>query len=269
MSYIGIDIGTTNIKIVETDEELNLKNKIILEKMDSTNALQKFINENNINLKNIEKIVATGVGTSDIEEKFLNIEIIKVPEFIAIANGGKIVGLDENYIVASIGTGTAFVKCRNKEIEHIGGTGVGGGTLINLCRKIVPNIEFDEINKAIEEGNLENVDLMIKDITKEEIKTLPKDITAANFGKLSNQATKEDIIKGIVNMIFESIGVMSTFAAKGANINNIVAIGQITKMPYARQVLDKIEKLHNVKFIIPENSEYMTAIGAVKYCLFT
>ena len=70
-------------------------------------------------------------------------------------------------------------------------------------------------------------------------------------------------------MIFESIGVMAAFAAKGANIKNIVAIGQITKMPYARQVLDKIEKLHNVKFIIPENAEYATAMGAVKYCLFT
>ena len=49
MGYIGIDIGTTNIKIIETDEKLNLKNKIILEKMDPTNALQKFINGNNIN----------------------------------------------------------------------------------------------------------------------------------------------------------------------------------------------------------------------------
>lgn len=268
MNYIGIDIGTSNIKIVEVDENLKLKNKLILEKIEPEKALQEFINKNNINLKEIKKIVATGVGVSDVHRQFLEVEIIKIPEFIAIANSGKLAGLNDEYLVASIGTGTAFIKCQKGEITHIGGTGVGGGALINLCRKIVPNITFDEINNATDYGDLDNVDLMIKDITKEEIKTLPRDTTAANFGKLNIKATNEDIIKGIANMIFESIGVMAALGAKGANIQNIVAIGQIAKMPYARQVLDKIEKLHNVKFIIPENAEYSVAIGAVNSHLF-
>lgn len=267
MNYIGIDIGTSNIKMVEVDEKINIKNKLILEKMEPTNTLQEFINKNNIELKNIEKIVATGVGVYDIENKFKNIEIIKVPEFIAIANGGKLANLKEEFLVVSIGTGTAFIKYENKEIAHIGGTGVGGGTLINLCRNIVPNISFAEINKGIVQGNLNNVDLMIKDITKEEIKTLPMDTTAANFGKLNMNATNDDIIKGFANMIFEAIGVMSAFASKASNIKTAIVIGQLAKMPYAREVLDKIEILHNVKFIIPENPEYSVAIGAIKHWL--
>jgi len=264
MNYIGIDIGTSNIKLVEVDEKLNIKNKLILEKMGPLKALQKFINKNNINLENIEKILVTGVGMNSLENKFNDTEIVKVPEFIAIANSGKLANLDEDFLVASIGTGTAFVKYKNEEIVHIGGTGVGGGTLINLCRKIVPYISFEEINKVIEQGNLDNVDLMIKDITKEEIKTLPMDTTASNFGKLNTNATNEDIIKGFANMIFESVGVMAAFGAKSSNIKIIVAIGQLAKLPYAREVLDKIEKIHDIKFIIPENPEYLVAVGAIK-----
>ena len=65
-------------------------------------------------------------------------------------------------------------------------------------------------------------------------------------------------------MIFETIGVMAAFAAKGNNINRIITIGQLVKMPYAKVVFDKIELLHHVEFIIPENPEFMVALGAVK-----
>ena len=49
-------------------------------------------------------------------------------------------------------------------------------------------------------------------------------------------------------------------------IKKIIVTGQIAKIPYAKEVLNKIEILHNVEFIIPENAEYMTALGAIFYC---
>lgn len=260
MNYISMDIGTSNIKIIETDENLNIKNKMILEKINPREALEKFIDENNIDLENIENIVVTGVGSYNIEDQILNKTIVKIPEFIATGN----IGEEEEFIVASVGTGTAFIKNEKAEITHLGGTGVGGGTLINLCKKINPKITFDDIKNAEKIGTLENVDLTIQDVTTEEIKTLPKDTTAVNFGKLSEKATNNDIVLGIMNMIFETIGVMAALAAKGSNITNIIVIGQVANIPYVRKVLNKIEKLHNVKFTIPQNAEYGTAIGAVR-----
>ena len=183
MNYISMDIGTSNIKIIEVDETLNIKNRMILEKMIPEEALGKFINENNINLDNIEKIVVTGVGANNMEDRFLNKEIVKVPEFIATG----CIGEEQKFIVASVGTGTAFIKNENGDITHLGGTGVGGGTLINLCKKINPQVSFEDIRSAELTGNLKNVDLTIQDVTTEEIKTLPKDITAVNFGKLNDK----------------------------------------------------------------------------------
>lgn len=264
MNHIGMDIGTSNIKIIEIDEKLNIKNKMILGKIMPEKALEKFINENNINLKNIEKIAVTGVGANNMEDQFLNKKIIKVQEFIATGS----IGEEENFIVASVGTGTAFIKNENGEITHLGGTGVGGGTLINLCKKINPEISFEDINKMELIGTLKNVDLTIQDVTTEEIKTLPKDTTAVNFGKLNEKAKEEDLILGIMNMVFEVIGVMAALAAKEANITKIIAIGQAVKIPYARKVFDKIEKLHNVKIIIPQNAEFGTAIGAIKTIIY-
>lgn len=260
MNYISMDIGTSNIKIIETDEKINVKNKVILEKIEPEKALEKFIKEKNINLKNIEKILITGVGANELEDEFFNKPIVNIPEFIATGN----IVEQEKFIVASIGTGTAFIKNENGDMDHLGGTGIGGGTLINLCKKINPQISWEDIKNAEFTGKLENVDLTIQDVTTEEIKTLPKDTTAVNFGKLNEKATNEDVILGIMNMIFETIGVMAALAAKGSNITNIITIGQIVNIPYARKVLDKIERLHNVKFTIPKNAEYGTAIGAVR-----
>ena len=264
MNYIGVDIGTSNIKIIEVDKKLGVKNRNILKKMTPEKALEKFINENNINLSNIEKIFATGVGANDLGEYFLNKQIVKVPEFTATGS----IGDDEKFLVASIGTGTAFIKNEKGEITHLGGTGIGGGTLINLCKKINPNINFEDLKNIELTASLKNVDLTIQDVTTEEIKTLPKDTTAVNFGKLNNKATNEDIILGIMNMVFETIGVMAALAAKGANTTNIIAIGQIVKIPYARKVFDKIEKLHNVKITIPPDAEYGTAIGEIKAIIY-
>lgn len=264
MNYISIDIGTSNIKIIETDEKLNIKNKMILEKIGPKKALERFINEDNINLEKIEKIIVTGVGANNMKEEFANKEVIKVPEFIATGS----IGNKEKYIVASIGTGTAFIKNENGKITHLGGTGIGGGTLINLCKKVNPQINFKDIRRAELTGNLKNVDLTIQDVTTENIQTLPKDTTAVNFGKINKNATNNDMVLGLMNMIFETIGVMAALAAKGSNIINIIAIGQIVNIPYARKAFDKIEKLHNVKITIPQNAEYGTAIGAIKSTIY-
>lgn len=265
MSNIGIDIGTTNIKIIETNENLKIKNKAIFARIDPNIALENFVNTNNINMNNVEKIAITGIGTDKFTKEKYKASIIEIPEFIAIGNCGKIVLKNEDFVVASTGTGTAFIKNKDGVITHMGGTGIGGGTLINLCKSVLPNTTFKEINEAIQKGNLANVDLKIKDVTTNNIATLPKDTTAVNFGKLDDNATKEDVVLGIVNMIFETIGVMSALIAKGDDIKKIIVTGQIAKIPYAKEVLNKIEILHNVEFIIPENAEYMTALGAIFY----
>ena len=170
-------------------------------------------------------------------------------------------GLD-SAVVVSMGTGTAFVSADRDKIYHMGGTGIGGGTLIGLSNRMFNVRHFDDIIETASAGNLDNVDLHIRDISREDIETLAASTTASNFGKISDLATSGDLALGVINMVFQTIGIMAAFSAKIAKTKNIVLTGNLTNVPQAENIFKGVEALHGVRFIIPENSEYATATGA-------
>lgn len=265
MSIIGVDSGSSAVKLIEVDTSGKILHKLMVNKIPIAKAIEVFINKEKIDKSNISKIVLTGVGKDEIQENIYNIPTAKVDEFIAVGTGGLYLSNQKKGLVVSIGTGTAFVKANGKKFEHIGGTGVGGGTILNLSKKFGNINSFNEINEAILKGSLKNIDLTIQDVAINEIKTLPKDTTSANFGKINENVSKEDLILGTANMIFETIGVMAVFATQSMKHKNIIVIGNVATMPYINTVLHRIEKLHNgVRFIIPKQAEFATAIGAIK-----
>ena len=260
MSIIGIDIGSSTIKIIEYNNK-NILSKGVFESKDYEKVIDEFIAKNNI--KEIDKIVVTGINAKKVNLEKYNVPVEIVEEFIAIGTGGLILSKKEKAIIASVGTGTALIRAEGKEYKHLGGTGVGAGTLTNLCNIFAGTKSFKEILELSKKGNLENIDLRIKDLTDENIKTLPPELTLANFGKLSENASKSDIVIGIINMVFEVIGMMTAFASINDDIKEVILIGNIVIIPVVKEVLNKIEKTHNIKFIIPENPQYAVAIGAI------
>ena len=142
--------------------------------------------------------------------------------------------------------------------------GVGAGTLTNLCSKLAGIDSFEEIIELAKKGNLTNIDLKIGDVTNTEIATLPRDLTLSNFGNLNNDAKKEDLILGIVNMVFEVIGMMAAFTLKNDTIKDVILIGNIVSIPRVEELLEKIKITQNINFVIPENPGFGVAIGAIK-----
>jgi len=260
MSIIGIDIGSSTTKIIEYKNN-KIINKKILRKVYEESDLQCFLNENNIH--DVKKIVFTGIGADKIDTSKYNVPIEKVEEFRAIGIGAKYLSKKERVIVASVGTGTALIEVNNKEITHLGGTGVGAGMLFNLCERFLDVSSFDEILELAQKGNIEKIDLRIGDITDKNIKTLPQDLTLANFGKFEKDAKKEDIILGFINMVFEVVGMMVAFASINSQIKDAVFIGNITAIPRINEILKKIEFTHKIKFIIPQDGEYGVALGGI------
>lgn len=121
MHTICADLGSTITKIIEVDEKNKIINKNIYQKENPEKLLKEFIEKNNINPENIETIVTTGVGILE-KQNFLEISVIRIDEFKAIGTGGLAVSGKSNVIVASIGTGTAFIKANNNEMKHLGGS---------------------------------------------------------------------------------------------------------------------------------------------------
>ena len=89
-----------------------------------------------------------------------------------------------------------------------------------------------------------------------------EDITASNFGKLSDIAGKSDIALGIINMVSETVATTAIFAARAHKLKDIVLTGNLTTLPHVRAVFENLGEVFGVNFIIPENAQFGTVIGA-------
>ncbi|TVR40487.1 MAG: type II pantothenate kinase [Bacteroidia bacterium] len=263
---LGIDIGGSTTKIVGTREKQIIQ-PLTVEANDpvasASGALGKFLNVNNLSFNDIDNVMVTGVGASFLGDKLLGLPIHQVDEFRAIGQGGLFLTGLKQAIIVSMGTGTAFVKAHGKCIKHLGGTGVGGGTIAGLSKNMANLSNIDNIIEAATYGKLENIDLSVGDISSDNyIGKLPGNITASNFGKMNDQADKNDICKGILNMVFQVVGMMGIFAARSEKDRDIVLSGKMIDIPQARQTFNVLAGLYDVVFHFPPHAAYCTAIGA-------
>lgn len=265
---IGIDIGGSTTKIVgfSSDSTHTLIKPLSVRATDPVTsvygAFGKFINENNLELDDIEKVSTTGVGSKYITKPLYSLPCENVPEFRCIGLGGLYLSGLEEAIVVSMGTGTALVHAtRDGKNEYLGGTGVGGGTLVGLSERLIGVGNVEHISALAEKGSLDNIDLRVNDITPGSY-GLPSNMTAANFGKVSELATKEDLALGLVNMIYETIGMMAVFNSRMHGTKDVVLTGNLTQLAQAPAVFKTLSDMFNVNFIIPDRAQYSTVIGA-------
>lgn len=274
-TVIGIDVGGTTTKIVGFRKHDNgVKELIDPQFVRATDPLTsiygafgKFTAQNGLELSDIDKILMTGAGSSVIKQSIYNLSCTSVPEFSSSGIGGLYLSGLSEAIVVSMGTGTALVHAKKKDgqfdIEYLGGTGIGGGTLTGLSRRLIGVDTVEHIEQLCKEGNLDNVDLRIKDISQTHTyHGINENLTASNFGKLSDMATNADLAIGLANMVAETIAMLAIFAARNYKLRDIVLIGNLTTIEPIRDAFLSLENTFDVRFIIPENAQFGTVIGA-------
>ncbi len=263
---IGIDVGGSTTKIVGYYEDGKLIGRLQVEAADpqtsAYGALGKFINAKKLSLSQVKQIVLTGVGASLFKGDIYGIPSRQVDEFQAIGLGGLALSEKKEGLIISMGTGTAFVRADKKGIRHIGGSGVGGGTVLGLGRALCNARSFDTVVELAERGDLKKVDLNISDISAGVISSLSPEVTASNFGKMADGMTPEDLARGILNMVFQTIGMLAVFACRYHEVKDVILTGTLSKVPLAKHLFKQVERLYSVKFIIPPHSIYATATGA-------
>lgn len=263
---IGIDVGGSTTKIVGFDNEKRLIAPLCVTANDPITsvygAFGKFTESNNLELDDIDRVMITGVGSSFITKPIYNLKCEVVPEFRGIGLGGLYLSKFKDAIIVSMGTGTALVhSVDGNEPVYLGGTGVGGGTLMGLSKRLLGLDTIAHIDEIASTGDITKVDLKVSDLSKKNA-GLSVELTAANFGRVSDIATKNDIALGLVNMVFETVGMMAIFASRQYGIKDIVLTGNLTQMSQAQGVVDMFNKYFNVNMIIPENAQFSTVIGA-------
>lgn len=262
---IGIDVGGSTTKIVGIAGD-RIQNPIFVKAGDPLTSLfgafGKYIYDNNIDLAEVEKVVLTGVGSAYVDQPLYGLPTAKIDEFLANGLGAQYrLGLDR-LLVVSMGTGTSFVRVEEERIEHIGGLGIGGGTILGLSKLMLKTSDFRQIVALAEVGSLDGIDLRIRDITPHPLPGLPLDVTASIFGKADANVRAEDIALGILHMVLQTVGQGAAFASMNSGIHDIVLIGNLTRLSQCGPVFSRLEDIYRVHFIVPKYAEFRTAIGA-------
>ena len=228
---LGIDMGGSSTKVVglRTDGSVISIMRVRAEDPVTSlyGALGNYLSSNHLALKEVRRIVLTGVGASYVEGDIYGLPTCHVDEFSATGTGALALSGQKSAVVVSMGTGTAFLWASPDGIRHLCGSGIGGGTLGGLCHKLVG-----------------------------------MDMTASNFGKLAEDATPADLAAGVMNLVLQAIGTMTVLACQCCSTQTVVLTGSMTSLPQTAVNFQQFEKLYGIHYITPENAAFATAIGA-------
>jgi len=278
MYRLGLDFGSTLTKMALTkpgDKDYPSPQAIFQYKTndhlpDFYNALESFLHQENIPLNAIDQISATGTHANLVKDNILGIPTRIAQEIESIGRGGLALSGLKEALVVNTGTGTTYIDASPEEYRHLGGTGVGGGTLTGLGHSLLGCSSVHEIVRMASHGKLENVDLLIGDVTDQELEHLPPYLTAANFGKLAHplyteqaaQAGKEDLAVALINLVLQVIGSMAVMICRSCHKTHVVFVGSLTRLPQAKDIYAMFSKVYGLQFIIPPFAAFGTALGS-------
>lgn len=264
MGYIiGVDLGTSGTKLAARGpQRLSFQRRpTVRGETLAARAVEQFLDWAEIPRNEVDRLVLTGVRTSFFTRPLLGLPTFTVPEFEAIGRGGMVAGV-ERALVVSMGTGTALVMAGPEGCAHLGGSGIGGGTLSGLGLLLLGEGRPDRIGQMALRGRPEKVDLLMGDICKVNLPNLQRDMTAANFGHVAPDAAPEDIALGLVTLVLQSAGLAASFTLRGKDVRDVALTGALTQLPQAREQFDFMEECFHLRFHLSDTAAYATAYGA-------
>lgn len=255
--YLGIDFGSTTTKIVLMDN-LSVVGKY---RIDRDTPIDDVLD--GIDLSAVEKIMITGTGASYIKDDIRGIKTEYVDEFKAVALGGYFLSDLDECMVVSLGTGTSFVYVNRDRREHAGGSGIGGALLWSMAKFGLGIEDVNEFMDLADSGDINNADLLIKDISRFDVDGMLGDVTVANMAKINKDSRPQDYAFGACNLVFQNVGVMAVMADRPYGTGKVVVMGSVGQSKVAGKCFDAVGKLFGYEFIVPEDALYGVAIGAI------
>ncbi len=262
--YIGIDLGGSAVKVAAmTGETLVFTHCEDNSSRTASEILRDALGDNGFPAGAVEGVIATGLGAERCDAEALGRPVKRMIELPAIGRGATFLAGVDRAVIANTGTGTSFVRARDGEYTHVGGTGLGGGTLVGLGGRILGVTDPLLINEMADRGDLSRVDLTVGDLCSGAGSTLPPDLTAANLAKAADNTDPEDWAAGILNLVTQVVGTMCVLTCAASGMDTVIVTGALSSLPYAARCYGFFEKMYGLRFILPENGRYATAVGAV------
>ena len=212
------------------------------------------------------RVVLTGCGAEQLAPRIRGAE--RVEEFEAWARGARLrlEGLAGSFLLVSIGTGTSALLVDPERVRRVGGTSLGGGTLIGLSTLLLGTRDFDRIAQLAARGDRSRVDLTIGDIYSDGFE-LPAAFTAASLAKLQPGATPDpaDLAQGLMGLLGENVGRTCALLAAEQGVERVVFGGSCLRgNDYLANLLRGMCMAGGLEALVLEDGEYTGAVGALQ-----
>ena len=215
----------------------------------------------------------TGAGASELARRVPG-ESVRVTEFAAWGAGVRRLlaeqrpDVSEPYLLVSLGTGTSVLLAQGMGVSRVGGTALGGGTLMGLGGLLLGGASFEEIIALAAKGDRRRVDLLVSDIYRPGEIALLGDATAANFGKPRVHAgapQASDLSHAIMGLVGENVALICTALAAAHGVRRIVYGGSTLRgNPTLLDVLTLITAAFGREPIFLDGGEFAGALGALE-----
>ncbi len=221
------------------------------------------------------RVGITGGGAAELA-RLLRVDCAHVNEFAAWGSGaaallarhGQPAG--GRYLLVSLGTGTSVLLVDELAVVRVGGTALGGGTLLGLGAGLIGVGGFEELTALADQGRREEVDLRVSDIYRAGEIPLAGDLTASNFGKLSRrleageQVEPAHLAHALMGLVAENVALVCGGLAATHQVQRIVFAGStLRRNPTLVRILDTITRALGRTPHFLRDGEFAGSLGAL------
>jgi len=265
---VGVDVGATLAKLAIARGEGRVEYRL---------APAHAIDQLALEVEGLapERVGVTGGGALPLSRS-LSLDTAPVAEFEAWGTGshalleqeGRATG--ERHLLISLGTGTSAMLVDGDHVTRVGGTALGGGTLLGLGAALTGEADFGRLVSLAAGGDRRRVDLLVSDIYRTGALPLPGDLTAASFGKLADPARRDpsaprDLAHAVIGMVGENVGLICCALALAAGVKRIVFGGTTLRgNPALVEILRGLCAGMGREAVFLRDGEFAGALGALQ-----
>jgi type II pantothenate kinase len=263
---VGVDVGATLAKIAFRNPAGALEFQF--EPALALDAVAELVAE-----RKPERLGITGGGAAELSRR-LEGDAVAVNEFAAWGAGAQALlesdggAPGDRFLLASVGTGTSVMLVDGMAVQRVGGTGLGGGTIVGLGSLLLGPRSFADLVALAASGDRRNVDLLVSDIYRRagEI-PLAADLTAANFGKAAHgtgEPEAADVAHALMGLVGESIALICAGLRGALQVKHVVFGGStLRNNAPLTDTLAQILGFTGARPTFLDNGEYAGALGAL------
>jgi len=270
----AVDFGGTNIDVLIWQESRFARAFFPSGRPIGCALLRDVLVRSGAPLDALRWVAVTGGRHQELPDTLDGTPIVKIAELRAVARGGLLASGRDEALIASLGTGTLLVGARGTQVLHLGGSGVGGGTLLGLSRLLLGTADAPVIDTLARRGDAGRIDLSVGEIVGGGVGMIPPTATAAHFGKAAGivagtwigddrQPGREDVAAALMNLVGQTVLRLALLAASAHGFQTAVLLGHLAELEGIARAAASMARLFGGEVIIPPHAGHAIALGAL------